>query len=138
MLETSRSSNQQKPGSDRNFGMVFFAAFFVIALWPAVWGGSARLWAVPVAVVFGVVALVKPGLLRPLNQIWFRFGLLLHAIVSPIALGLVFALTVVPIGFMIRLLRKDVLSLTPHAEPSSYWISRDKKSSTPDSMRNQF
>jgi hypothetical protein len=74
-------------------------------------------------------------MLAPLNRLWFRFGLLLGKIVTPIVMLLVFVLTVVPTGIVMRLLGKDPLRRKFDKSASSYWVSRD---APPGPMRNQF
>jgi hypothetical protein len=133
-------SGPVKPGSDRSFGAVFVAVFVVISLWPIVSGGSPRLWALLVALAFLVPTLVAPRVLHPLNVVWFRFGMLLHAVVSPVVMGLVFVLAVVPTALMMRLRGKDVLDIGSREQGrrESYWITRPQRTIDPDSMRNQF
>lgn len=139
MFDNVRHSKDVKRASDRSFGLVFFIVFIVIGLWPASRGDSFRWWAFAAALPFGFSALVAPWLLRPLNYLWYRFGMLLHATVSPIVLGFIFAFIVVPTGLLLRLFGKDVLSIgAQNQHKTSYWIPREKTSSTSDSMRNQF
>jgi len=125
-------------GSERAFGIVFACVFSVIAVWPLFSGGSARIWAAIAAAGFLVLALVLPRVLRPLNLAWHRFGLLLHKIVTPLIMGLLFYLTVTPIALIMRALGKNPLSLKFDAEAKSYWIERDPPGPEPDSMKNQF
>ena len=133
-------SGPVKVGSDRSFGAVFVAVFAVIGALPVVSGGSPRLWAFVVALAFLVPTLVAPRLLHPLNVVWFRFGMLLHAIVSPLVMGLVFVVAVVPTAIVMRLRGKDVLDIRSRdqAQRESYWISRAQRTIDADSMRNQF
>jgi len=97
-----------------------------------------RSWASAVAAGFALVALLAPRLLRPLNQAWFRFGMLLHRVVSPLVMGLLFFVTVTPIGLLMRLTGKDPLRLRFDPAADSYWIDREPPGPPPDSMRNQF
>ena len=133
-------SEAPRPGSDRSFGAVFVVVFLVLGLWPVPWGGAARPWALAVAAAFLVPTLLRPRVLRPLNLLWFRFGMLLHAIVSPVVMGLIFAVTVIPTGLALRLVGKDVLDLRIRGRHprDSYWIAREQRNVEADSMRNQF
>ena len=72
-----------------------------------------------IAVAFGLVALVRPKQLRPLNRAWLVLGRLLHMMVSPLVMGFVFFLCVMPIGFIVRR-RKDILSLKRRPDLLSY------------------
>lgn len=127
-----------KAGSERAFGIVFAVFFAVIGLWPLVAGGAPRFWALGVAAAFLVAALLVPKALGPLNRLWFKFGLLLHRIVSPLAMGMLFFVAVTPVALIMRLLGKDVLNLRFRRDAKSYWIERTPPGPAPDSMRRQF
>ncbi len=124
-----------KMGSERGFGLVFFCFFLIVAAWPLLSGVSPRLWALAVALIFLGLALVRPAVLTPLNKIWFQFGLLLGKIVTPIVMLLVFFLTVLPTGIIMRLLGKDLLNRKIDRSAPSYWVKREDPVG---SMRNQF
>jgi predicted membrane metal-binding protein len=124
--------------SDRGFGLVFAVVFAIVALWPLYGGGEVRLWAAGVAGVFGVLALVLPKLLAPLNRLWMKLGMLIQRIVSPIILGILFFLTITPIGLFMRLFGKDFLRLRWDPDADSYWIQREPPGPPPESMENQF
>ena len=124
--------------SSRSFGSVFAAVFVIVALWPLWRHGAPRWWALLIGAVFLALALARPGVLAPLNRIWTRFGLLLHRIVNPVIMGLLFYLSVVPIGIVMRLLGKDLLRLRLDKEAESYWIERKPPGPAPESMSNQF
>jgi len=127
-----------KHGSDRQFGLVFAAFFAVIGLLPLVAGHAPRWWAFAPALAFAAVALIRPGILRPLNVLWFRFGLLLHKVVSPIVLGLIFYVAVTPVGLTMRAFGKDPLKLKFDRTAPSYWIDRTPPGPDPETMKNQF
>jgi hypothetical protein len=124
--------------SNRSFGLVFAAVFLIIGCWPLIWGQSARWWALAVAVVFGAAALFAPGILEWPNRLWLRFGLLLHRIVSPVALAVIFYLAIMPTGLLLRVFGKDLLRLRREPQAPSYWIDREPPGPPPDSLKNQF
>lgn len=96
-----------KTSSDRSFGLVFACLFMIIGVPMMIGGqGSAYLWFLLAGALFLVAAVFAHGILAPLNRIWTRFGLLLHMIVSPITLGSIFFLVVMPIGLAMRLFGK--------------------------------
>ena len=97
-----------------------------------------RGWALVVAAAFFLAALALPRILAPLNRVWLRFGLVLHACISPVIMGLVFYATVTPIGLVRRLLGKDPLRLRLDRDAVTYWIERDPPGPTPDTMPRQF
>lgn len=137
MHENLERRESVKGSSDRSFGFVFCAVFALVALLPLLHSPhKARLWAVPIAFAFAVVALVAPSWLGPLNRLWTRIGLLLSTVVSPFVLGLLFYATIFPIGFLMRLAGKDPLGLR-RTSADSYWISRDHSVSASD-MKQQF
>ena len=123
-----------KISSNRSFGVVFFIVFILIAFYPLLNGQDIRLWALIISAVFLILGLLKSKLLTPLNKLWFRFGIFLGKIISPIIMGFIFFLVVTPIGLIMRLLGKDVLNLKYNKE-RSYWIEKDGPKSK---MKNQF
>lgn len=125
-------------GSERSFGLVFTVLFVVIGLWPLKEGGDARPWALGVALAFLATALLAPRALRPLNLLWFKFGMLLHHVVTPVVMGLVFFLTVTPTGLIMRALGKDPMRLKRDPAARSYWIDRIPPGPAPATMKNQF
>ena len=127
-----------KVSSNRAFGIVFTVVFLVIALWPLVKGEGPRLWALVVAGGFLLLAIALPRYLAPLNRLWARFGTLLHKIVNPIILGLMFVLAITPVALIFRVLRKDPLNRRYDRDAESYWIEREDVGPPPETMRDQF
>ncbi len=127
-----------KVGSERAFGIVFAAFFAVVAAWPLLDGMSPRWWALALAVVFIGTGFFLPVVLRPLNVVWFKLGMLLYKVVNPITMGMLFYFTVVPMGLVMRLMGKDPLHKNPDPQLASYWIERTPHGPEPKSMKNQF
>ncbi len=123
-----------KISSNRNFGIVFFVVFLLIALYPLTYGGEIRIWSLIISTIFLILGLLNSKILTPLNKIWFKFGILLGKIVSPLIMGVIFFLVVTPIGLIMRLLGKDVLNLK-YNKNKSYWIEKNGPKSK---MKNQF
>ncbi len=136
--EDLRRDDGTKIGSERNFGLVFAGVFGVLALLPVVRLHAPHYWLLGVSAAFLVAALAAPQVLRPLNQVWFRFGLLLHRVVSPVILGLLFFVTVTPIAVIYRLRGKDPLRLKLDRAAASYWIVREPPGPAADTMSKQF
>ena len=124
-----------KISSNRSFGFLFFVVFFVISLWPLKSQGDLRLWAFILSLIFLVLGVLNSKFLTPLNKLWFKFGILLGSIVSPVVMGAVFFIVVTPIGLIMRFLGKDLLRINKNKLVSTYWIKRDKQKS---SMKKQF
>lgn len=136
--ESYERSEQVRGSSDRSFGIVFAVVFAVIGLLPLAFGGAARLWALMIGAAFLVVALLAPTILAPMNRVWLRFGLLLHRIVSPLVLGIMFFLVITPMGLVMRAFGKDLLRLKFDQSLASYWIERSPPGPAPESMKDQF
>ena len=126
--------NDIKIGSNRNFGIVFFVVFLLIALYPLINSGEIRIWSVVIASIFLVLGILNSNILLPLNKLWFKFGIFLGKIISPIIMGIIFFLVVTPIGLIMRLIGKDVLNLK-YSGYKSYWI---EKTGPKSKMKNQF
>jgi hypothetical protein len=139
MHEHTRKHNEQvQSSSDRSFGLVFAAVFLIVAFYPLVGGQAVRPWAMTVAGIFLALALLIPKTLGPANRLWTKFGLLLHNIVSPLALGILFFLVVTPTGLLMRLFGKDPLRLRFDPAADSYWIQRNPPGPDAESLNNQF
>tara|TARA_B100000886_G_C20240766_1_gene414518 strand:- start:61 stop:444 length:384 start_codon:yes stop_codon:yes gene_type:complete len=123
-----------KISSNRSFGIVFFIVFFLISTYPILNGDQIRIWSLIISLLFLILGLLNSGILFPLNKIWFRFGILLGKIISPLVMGLIFFIVVTPIGLLMRLLNKDLLKLKFNNQ-KSYWI---EKSEPKSKMKNQF
>jgi predicted membrane metal-binding protein len=138
MNEPILSHRKISVGSDRNFGIVFAVVFTLIGVLPSLHGGEIRWWALVIAAAFGVCAFFAPRLLQPLNRLWFRFGLLLHHVVNPVVMALVYYGAVVPMGLLLKAFGKDLLRLKREPEAASYWIMREPPAPPPGSMAKQF
>ena len=123
-----------KRSSNRSFGIVFFIVFLIIALYPLINNEQIRVWSVIISLIFLVLGLLNSIILTPLNKLWFKFGLLLGKIFSPVVMGIIFFFVVTPTGFFLRIFGKDVLNLKYNSE-KSYWT---KKTGPKSKMKNQF
>ena len=134
----TRQFESSPSSSDRNFGFVFAVFFLIVAMLPLLHGHEIKYWAAGLSVIFGVLSLLIPAVLAPLNYCWYRFGMLLHNIVSPITLAVLFYCVVMPTGLMMRLLGKDPLRLRFDHAANSYWIERTPPGPDAESLKNQF
>tara|TARA_B100000427_G_scaffold159489_1_gene132509 strand:- start:305 stop:688 length:384 start_codon:yes stop_codon:yes gene_type:complete len=126
-------SDKIKLPTNRNFGIVFCIVFFIIAIFPLLNQNDIRYWSLIISIIFLFLAIIKSEILTPLNKIWFKFGILLGKIISPIVMGVIFFFVITPIGIFMRLIGKDILNLKK-TKNQSYW---NKKEST-GSMKRQF
>jgi hypothetical protein len=125
-------------GSDRSFGMVMAAALSAVSLLNVWHWGRLWPWTGGLAALFLATALVHPAVLHPLNLVWLKFGLLLHRVVNPIVMALLFFGTVWPTGLVMRLMGRDLLRLKREPNAASYWIVRNPPGPSPETMRDQF
>ena len=127
--------NKIKISSNRNFGLVFFIIFLIVSLWPLTYEGPIRIWTVIISLVFLILGLMNSKLLTPLNKLWFKFGIILGAIVAPVVMGVVFFLVVTPIGLVMKIMGRDLLNKKYDKKKRTYWIKRDTSIGT---MKRQF
>ena len=120
--------------TNKNFGIVFSIVFLIIALFPLINNENLRIWSLIVSTIFLFLGLINSKILTPLNKIWFKFGLILGKIVSPVIMGIIFFLVVTPTALIMRLVGKDLLNLKFN-KYKSYWI---EKSGPKSNMKNQF
>jgi hypothetical protein len=138
-LEPKRAGEAEKQGSDRAFGYVFAVVFALIGFFPLWRLEPPRWWALAIAVIFLVFAILFPHLLNPLNRAWLAFGKLLHRIVSPLVMGAVFFLAVTPTAVIMRLRGRDLLLRRRRPDLPSYWIEREPAAlPQSESMKKQF
>jgi len=126
----------EKISSNRSFGLLFFAVFIIVAFWS--FRGNLeeiKVWSVGLSIIFLILGLLNSKLLTPLNKFWHYLGLGLGLIVSPIVMALIYFLVVTPIGFVMRLIGKDLLRLKSNKNIKSYWMKKEDLKST---MKNQF
>ena len=120
--------------TNRNFGIVFFIVFLLIALWPLLNENEIRIWSLLISFIFLALGLINSNLLTPLNKIWIKFGIVLGNFVAPIVMGIVFFLVVTPTSIIMKILGKDLLNLKKNNN-DSYWIQKNNQNSK---MKNQF
>tara|TARA_B110000858_G_C17425349_1_gene303013 strand:- start:105 stop:494 length:390 start_codon:yes stop_codon:yes gene_type:complete len=126
--------NNIKINSNRSFGVVFFLFFLIVSVYPLLNDGNIRTWSLVVSIIFLFLGLLNSSILYPLNKAWFKFGILLGSIISPIIMGFIFFTVVTLTSFIMKLLGKDLLNLKK-SKNKSYWIEKSKIKSE---MKNQF
>jgi hypothetical protein len=131
----SYAAGEVKPPSDRSVGFVFTAVALIVAvLWRH--NLTVALAALVCAGMLAALSFAAPALLRPLNVVWFKFGLLLHKIVNPVVMLALFAVVFVPAGALMRLWHDPLRKRRGNV--ASYWIDRTAREGPPGSMTNQF
>ena len=129
------SKSKIKMSSNRNFGLVFFVVFLIFSFWPLTYDGSIRIWFAIISLIFLILGLMNSKLLTPLNKLWFKFGIILGAIIAPISMGVVFFLVITPIGLTMRIMGKDLINSKYDRRKETYWI---KRTTSIGSMKRQF
>ena len=133
-----RSPEKLEIGSNRAFGIIISIAFLIIGLWPLINENPIRTSLIYIALVLIIFSIFKPDFLKPLNRLWFLFGLILHKIFNPIIMGLLFYLTITPTGLLMRLFKKRPLNLSFDSSLETYWIQRSPPGPKSETMKNQF
>ena len=128
------TNSEIKISSNRSFGIVFFIVFLLIGFYSYINDGSLFIWSLIVSLIFLILGLLNSKILTPLNKIWFKFGLFLGKIISPLIMGVIFFFVVTPIGLIMRVFKKDLLNLKFNNN-ASYWIENNGPKSK---MKNQF
>ena len=123
-----------KISSNRNFGIVFFVVFLIIAIWPLLNSEPIRIWSLLIAIIFLFLGIINSKILTPLNKIWFKFGIFLGNFISPIVMAIIFFFVVTPIGILMKVLKKDLINLKKNND-KSYWIIKEDIKTK---MKNQF
>ena len=125
------------PPSDRKFGLTFAVVLVVIAA-RAWWldRSSVASLSIAAAAVGAALALFAPRALAASNRAWFRLGLLLSRIVSPVVVGAMFLLIVTPVAVVMRAAGRDALRLRGRA--GTYWIRRTPPGPPAESFKHQF
>tara|TARA_B110000444_G_C18393597_1_gene390416 strand:- start:113 stop:496 length:384 start_codon:yes stop_codon:yes gene_type:complete len=123
-----------KTSSNKSFGIVFFLVFLIVSIYPLFKEGDLRIWSLILCLIFLILGLLNSSILTPLNKLWFKFGIILGNIVSPIVMGLVFFLVVTPTSLLMKIFCKDILNLKKN-KTKSYWI---EKTGPKSKMKDQF
>jgi len=126
--------NNIEISSNKNFGIIFFIFFLIVSIFPLFKDGNIRIWSLVLSIIFLTLGLLNSSILSPLNKIWFKFGILLGSLVSPIIMGVIFFAVVTPTSLIMRAFGKNLLSLKKNNK-KSYWIER---SAIKSKMKNQF
>ena len=126
--------NKLKMPTNRNFGIVFFIVFLLIGLFPLIQNKEPRVWSLVISIIFLILGILNSKILTPLNKFWMKFGLFLGNLISPIVMGIIYFGVITPTGIIMRILKKDILSLKKKNK-KTYWLEKDN---TNNNMRNQF
>lgn len=124
--------------SNRSVGLVLGITFGVIGAWPMLANETPRIWALALAAVLILIAIAVPRALTPVAWLWLGLGHVLHVVISPIIMAVIYGVAVIPTGLYVRLSGKDPLRLKYDPSTSTYWIPRDPPGPDPKSLPQQF
>jgi hypothetical protein len=116
--------------SNRSFGWTFTGVFAV--------GAFFYPWVLALAGVTALVTLIRAQWLTPLNRAWMKFGELLHHVVAPLVLGLIYFGLFTPVAIGMRAFGRDVMKRRFEPQAPSYWVKRDPPGPPDDSFRDMF
>ena len=122
----------------RSFGLMVGGVFAAMGLWPVLFrGDDPRLWALVLASLLVIPALVLPMSLGPVYRGWMAVGYVLGWINTRVILGVIFYGLFTPIGLVRRfLLAKDSMLRKFDPEADTYRVVRQPRPSS--HMKRQF
>lgn len=80
-----------------------------------------------ISALFLLIRLIRFSLVKPLYIGWMRFAHILGMVNTRIILFVVFVLTVIPIGILLKIFGKDILDKKLDKSSSTYWVDRPVK-----------
>jgi len=117
-------NSEIKLPSNKNFGLLFSAIFFLIALYFLYNHSNTIAYVlIGISIIFLIITLYNSDLLFPLNKLWMRFGFLLGIVISPVVLGIIFFGLFSPYGIIMRIFGRDELHLKK-IKRKTYWKPR--------------
>lgn len=125
-------------GELRKFGLTTGAIVAVLfgGLIPWIWNFRYPSWPWVVFAVLGALAIFAPMLLQPVHRIWMRIGLLISRVTTPLFMGIVFFLMIVPTGVVMRMVGRDTLRRNIDSSADTYRVEPDLHES--DSLENPY
>ena len=124
--------------SNKKFGFLFTIIFFLIGSYFYIKEFSQFFFlSFATSFIFGIITILKPSILLPLNKLWMRFGLLIGTIVSPIVLGIIFFVIFTPVSIIMKIIGRDEL-LIKFKKKESYWKNTNRKENYQETLRQQF
>jgi len=130
--------NPDQLPSNRSFGATFAVVFALVGGY-AWWRGTLPAgWAFALSGLTLLVTIARPTWLFPLNRAWMKLAQVLHRIVNPIVLAVIYFGVFAPVGIGMRWARRDALKRRFDPEARSYWIQREPPGPDPSGLPNQF
>lgn len=122
----------------KNFGITMCIALLVISGIIFLKQGRVAVPLEIVSLVFLLVAIFRPYLLKPIYIFWMKLALVLSWINTRIILFVIFYLIFTPIGLCMRLFGADLLSKKIEKTKLSYWNKKDNSTFNVGDYQRQF
>lgn len=123
---------------NRAFGALVAVVLLAVGLASWLYGQGTAGWLLASAVAVALTAWLRPAWLAPATRVWMVFGQLLHRIVSPLTLGVLFFGVITPMAVVMRLAGRDVLLRRFNPAAPSYWVERRPAGPEADSLFRQY
>lgn len=136
--ETITSFRTVEAGSNRKFGLTIGALLSLASLAPLLHYRAPHLWLLIIGIAVLIAGAAFPDTLTWANRAWFKLGLVLNTIVSPVVMGVLFFGAVAPIGWLLRRQGKDILALKLEPDATTYWQARDPSGPEAGTLGKQF
>ena len=126
----------QKLPSNRSFGYIFSLLLLFFCTYDFLKYDNINIYFLLSSLILFFLGLTNSKLLTPFNYVWMKFGFYLSKFLTPIILLLIYASCVLPISFLLKIFRKDILDLKFKPNINSYWKKNDDTQNI--SMDDQF
>lgn len=130
-----KSKVKIKISSDKNFGIVFCIFFLVCAFIKYYYFNEISIFFITFSFIFLITSFFYPVIFKYPNILWFKFGVLLGILISPLIMLIIFYFVFLPIGILLKIFKKDHINTQINKSLSTYWQNRNESIST---MKNQF
>ena len=126
---------------DRTIGLFFAAVALVLGLLPLLGSPpSVGRGALATGGAFALVALIRPGLLRPLNHLWMGLGRVFQRIFPPVFMTVFYWIVFTPIAVttLISSRTKPVDLRWKDDDCESWWELRETPGPPPETVSRQY
>jgi len=137
-IDPSAPQGDVPRASNRSIGFVLGIVLLAIGLYPLIGGDPVRLWATVPGGLLIALAIIAPRILTPVANAWLGLGAILHKIVSPVVLGMLYVVAVIPTGLYLKITGKDPLKLKLDPDAKTYWVERTPPGPDRASLPRQF
>ena len=124
--------------STKNFGYLVSFVFLILALYPIIKANSINILFLSLSVLFFIITIFLHQILDKPAYLWYQLGYLLHKVISPIIMLVVYIFSIVLIAFIMKIFRKDPLEKKFNNKIKSYWVIREKLVKTDFNLNDQF